>query len=108
MGKLASIGAVILGLSGMPSVTPPQAERAIRRSLSVPQVVRVVCMAAGRDQLCQVSDSAPYVDAVFGPAEIVGTTVCRVSRGRHGYRVRIVVPERFDIYVGEAAHAQAR
>lgn len=100
MGKLAILGATLLGFSGTPAVTARQAERALWNDAKVLPTSQLSCVADGAAQLCTASDSTGYTDAVFGPATIVGTTTFRVSRARHGYRVRIVVPEQFNIYAG--------
>src|SRR5581483_10585914 len=98
MGKLALIGATILGFSGAPAVTTRQAERALWDDAAALPTSQISCAPAGLAQVCRVADSTTYPDAVFGPATVVGTTTFRVSRGRHGYRVRVVSPDQFSIY----------
>lgn len=98
MGKLAAIGAVILGFNGAAGVTSAQATRALVQDAKALPTSQITCTPSGRAQDCQVIDTTTSTSDVLGPETIVGTTVFRVSRGRHGYRVRVLVPDHFDIY----------
>lgn len=100
MGKLALIGALIAGAHGLSGVTPHQAIQALRDNVWVAQRTQVACKPSGQAELCQTVDQTQYTDQVFGPSTVVGTTTFRVSRGPHGYRVQVVVPDHFDIYAG--------
>lgn len=99
MGNLTALGAALLiGLTGSPAVTAREAVRAIHQDFRFAGAQTIVCRPRGAAEVCRVSSSATYTDAVVGPAEVVGTTVARVSRSHGGYRVRIIVPDRTDIW----------
>lgn len=99
MGKLAALGLVIMGGFGSPpAVTSQAAIRAIRHAMWFAPSTTVTCAPSGRGQVCQLVDSIPYADQVLGTAEVVGTTTVGVFPGRHGDRVRVLVPDHFEIY----------